>query len=221
MASKMAANSKDLEWWTSFCNSLTDFGDLCFLCTFFIHGHGFNENTFGNIRSLHHNGISMIRYVCVAHRRRSLWKWRKLKSMDWNSLVLPRRTSVWQIYGRYIYFICSHFSKSETVSSDADEIKNQSSASLAFVRGIHRGPVNSPRKWPVTRKMFPFSDVIMKNVTFRIKCNHLYPVNRLKILSAKMSPFFEGHDMLLQNEFLVYCQMTAYTICTTQFGLYN
>ena len=34
--------------------------------------------------------------------------------------------------------------------------------SLAFVRGIHRGPVNSPHKWPVTRKMFPFDDVIMK-----------------------------------------------------------
>ena len=31
-----------------------------------------------------------------------------------------------------------------------------------FVRGIHRGPVNSPHKWPVTRKMFPFDDVIMK-----------------------------------------------------------
>ena len=27
--------------------------------------------------------------------------------------------------------------------------------------GIHRGPVNSPHKWPVTRKMFPFDDVIM------------------------------------------------------------
>ena len=25
----------------------------------------------------------------------------------------------------------------------------------------HRGPVNSPHKWPVTRKMFPFDDVIM------------------------------------------------------------
>ena len=33
--------------------------------------------------------------------------------------------------------------------------------SLAFVWGIHRGPVNSPHKWPVTRKMFPFDDVIM------------------------------------------------------------
>ena len=44
------------------------------------------------------------------------------------------------------------------VYSDADQRKHQSSASLAFVRGIHRRPVNSPHKWPVT---FPFDDVIM------------------------------------------------------------
>ena len=50
-----------------------------------------------------------------------------------------------------------------TVYSGADQSKHQSSASLAFVWGIHRGPVNSPHKWPVTRKMFPFDDVIMKN----------------------------------------------------------
>ena len=48
-----------------------------------------------------------------------------------------------------------------TVYSDVDQRKRQNSASLAFVRGIHRGPVNSPHKWPVTRKMFPFDDVIM------------------------------------------------------------
>ena len=47
------------------------------------------------------------------------------------------------------------------VYSDADQRKHQSSASLAFVRGLHRGPVNSPHKWPVTRKMFPFDDVII------------------------------------------------------------
>ena len=47
------------------------------------------------------------------------------------------------------------------VYSDVDQRKHQSSASLAFVRGIHRGPVNSPHKWPVTPKMFPFDDVIM------------------------------------------------------------
>ena len=39
--------------------------------------------------------------------------------------------------------------------------KHQRSASLAFVRRIHRWPVNSPHKWPATRIMFPFDDVIM------------------------------------------------------------
>ena len=48
-----------------------------------------------------------------------------------------------------------------TVYAGADQSKHQSPASLAFVWGIHRGPVNSPHKWPVTRKMFPFDDVIM------------------------------------------------------------
>ena len=33
-----------------------------------------------------------------------------------------------------------------------------------FARGIYRGPVNSPHKWPVTRKMFPFDDVIIVNL---------------------------------------------------------
>ena len=51
-----------------------------------------------------------------------------------------------------------------TVYSGADQREHQSSASLAIVRGIHRGPVNSPHKWPVTRKMFPFDDVIMITV---------------------------------------------------------
>ena len=48
-----------------------------------------------------------------------------------------------------------------TFYSGADQGKHQSSAPLAFVRGIHRWPVNSPHKGPVTRKMFPFDDVIM------------------------------------------------------------
>ena len=48
-----------------------------------------------------------------------------------------------------------------TVYPDADQSRHQSSASLAFVWELHRGPVNFPHKWPVTRKMFPFDDVIM------------------------------------------------------------
>ena len=41
-----------------------------------------------------------------------------------------------------------------TICSGADQRKHQSSVSLAFVRGIHRWPVNSPHKGPVRRKMF-------------------------------------------------------------------
>ena len=43
-----------------------------------------------------------------------------------------------------------------TVYSDADQIKHQSSASLAFVRGFHRAQRAS------YAEMFPFDDVIMK-----------------------------------------------------------
>ena len=49
-----------------------------------------------------------------------------------------------------------------TVYSGADQRKQQSSASLAFTRRIHRWPVNSPHIGPVTRKMFPFDDVIIR-----------------------------------------------------------
>ena len=41
-----------------------------------------------------------------------------------------------------------------TVYLGVDQRKHKSSASLAFVWGIHRSPVNSPRKGPVTPKMF-------------------------------------------------------------------
>ena len=58
-----------------------------------------------------------------------------------------------------------------TVYPGAFQSKHQSSASLAFVWGIHRGPVNSPHKWPVTRKVFPFDNVIMNHHTSVI--NHI------------------------------------------------
>ena len=50
-----------------------------------------------------------------------------------------------------------------TVYSDTDERKHQSSASLAFLRAIHRWPVNSLHKGPVTRNIFPFDDVTVGN----------------------------------------------------------
>ena len=53
----------------------------------------------------------------------------------------------------------------------AKQRKHQSSPSLAF-RGIHRWPVNFPHKGPVTRKMFPFNDVIM------YVCRHYYHTHK-------------------------------------------
>ena len=49
-----------------------------------------------------------------------------------------------------------------TVCSYADQRKHQRFASLGFVRGVRRWPVNSPHKGPATRKLFPFDDVFMQ-----------------------------------------------------------
>ena len=48
------------------------------------------------------------------------------------------------------------------ICSGADQRKEPSSASLAFVRRIHRWPVNVPHKGSVTQKMCPFDDVNMQ-----------------------------------------------------------
>ena len=85
-----------------------------------------------------------------------------------------------------------------TVYSGADQRKHQSSASLAFVRGIHRKPVNSLHKWPVTRKMFPFYDVVMSfeifmsccgsalvNLIFHVAFAGIWKINRLPLRKWK------------------------------------
>ena len=87
-----------------------------------------------------------------------------------------------------------------TVYSGADQTKHQSSASLAFVRGIHRGPVNSPRKWPVTRKMFPFDDVIMTRGQLCI------PQQTESSLSQIMASRPLGAKQLSES-MLTYCQL--------------
>ena len=61
-----------------------------------------------------------------------------------------------------------------TVNSGADQRKDQSSASLAFVRGIHRWLVNSPHKGPGMRKMFPFDDVIMAEIDVLTSVQYMY-----------------------------------------------
>ena len=74
-------------------------------------------------------------------------------------------TLQWRHNGAIAFQITSLTIVYSIVYSDADQRKHQSCASLAFVRGIHRGPMNSPHKWPVTRKLFPFDDVIMTYIS--------------------------------------------------------
>ena len=78
-------------------------------------------------------------------------RWKPYLTCHYNDVIMGAMAS--QITSLAI--VCSN------VYSGADQRKHQSSASLAFVGGNHRGPMNSRHKWPVTRKMFPFDDVII------------------------------------------------------------
>ena len=71
-----------------------------------------------------------------------------------------------------------------TVYSWRRSKKHQSSASLAFVWGNHRWPVNSPHKGPVTRQMFPFDDVIMKLDRQITACDCSIMENRLREIAV-------------------------------------
>ena len=73
-------------------------------------------------------------------------------SRHYNDVIMGTMTS--QITG--VSIVCL------TVCSGEDERKHQSYVSLAYVRGIHQWPVDSLHRGPVTRKMFPFDDVIVK-----------------------------------------------------------
>ena len=68
------------------------------------------------------------------------------------------------------------------VYSDAYQRKHQSPASLAFVWGNHRGLLNSQHKWSVTRKMFPFDDVIMVVIYTHWEETHVIDDNNLQEL---------------------------------------
>ena len=92
--------------------------------------------------------------------------------------------------------------------SGADQRNHQSPASLAFVRG---SPMTGefPHKGPVTRKMFPFDDVIMWWFTlipfaswfllpalplnYALSCseNGLIPQERIKTIFSQNKPIFK------------------------------
>ena len=82
-----------------------------------------------------------------------------------------------------------------------------------FVRGIHRSPVNSTHKGPVTRKMFPFDDVIV--CEFQIGLHHtMRPslfnlkrlwVDRLRIQKTTISTLLQHRQVMI---------LTCRTVCS-------
>ena len=103
-----------------------------------------------------------------------------------------------------------------TVYSGADQRKHQSSASLAFVWGIHRGPVNSPHKAPVTRKMIPFDDVIMvawqwpvQGVVLREECTGCTKTPQTNL-------YYQQYRFIHLYTYLSYIMY----ICISQVGIY-
>ena len=93
-----------------------------------------------------------------------------------------------------------------TVYSDVDKRKHQSSASLAFVRGIHRGPVNSPHKWPWRGKCFHLmtSSWIRANPTYFIVSFYRVPVGWCEGTEKGHSVLGDSYDTLSHTE-RVFC----------------
>ena len=78
-----------------------------------------------------------------------------------------------------------------TIYSGADQRKHQSSGSLAFVLGINRWLVNSPHKYPVTRKCFHWLR------------HHDFPHRRAFVTEIQLSPGGLPHSA--SNAELVCC----------------
>ena len=85
------------------------------------------------------------------------------------------------------------------VYSGADQRKHQSSASLAFLWGIHRWPVNFPHKVPVTRKISPFEDVIMDNTHLSIEFFYHRAALYLQCHAWLATDEFASHSKTLPN----------------------
>ena len=90
-----------------------------------------------------------------------------------------------------------------------DQRIHQSSASLAFVRGIHRGPVNSPHKGPVTRKMFPFDDIIME-VMKNLWVNNKSLLRSMFLSHYCFSQWLCGCSVKFESEYIIFsCDQAA------------
>ena len=105
------------------------------------------------IRELCHRLITLWLLACsvpLGNTRISSQLPSKFISMHYNDVVMTMMAS--QITSLTVVY--------STVYSDAER-KTSKLRVTGLCVGNSPGPVNSPHKWPITRKMFPFDDVIM------------------------------------------------------------
>ena len=105
------------------------------------------------------------------------------------------------------------------VYSGEDQRKHQSSASLAFVRGMHRWPVYSPHKWPVTRIFFPFYDVIIEYMYMCYTLTEFSHLERKTIRMISGSGFGNHIHLLWKNLYDVSHTFAGYS--SKIFGNHN
>ena len=89
-----------------------------------------------------------------------------------------------------------------TVYSGADQRKHQSSASLAFVLGIPRGPVNSPHKWPVSH-WGRVTHICVSEIIITGPDNGLSPGRRQAIIWTNAGILLIGPLRINFNEILI------------------
>ena len=79
--------------------------------------------------------------------------------------------------------------------------------------GIYRWRVNSPHKWPVTRKFFTFDDVIMERFSSRVMCyavpviatsntafiSKAEAINQIKLIRISPGPYLFSMAMAIVN----------------------
>ena len=107
----------------------------------------------------------------------------------------------------HISTVCS------TVCSGAHQRKHQISSSLAFVRRIHQSPVDFPHQGLVTRKMFPFDDVIMQRFKTGCLITQLYHTATIQITDCFLFCFsFVFRIFWLVSRFIIFIICIIITI---------
>ena len=142
------------------------------------------------------------------------------------SITTPRHNSTLQllhherddvILSTMAYQITGVWSVYSTICPGGDGRKDQSSASMALVRGNHWESTNSPHKGPVTREMFPFDAVIINAAL--TERTYEFDVLREIVLRASAprglaALFYRMSDVVLQVTYSLHLSFIVRTACS-------